>query len=181
MDNQIIIKLFITSSSSKKKRWLAQAVLRALKNKTISDRHPLPRVQVAIDSLNGKKWCSLLDQQKAYHQICRDPESHPLTAFITLGGLYEWVIVPFGLSNAPIEFQRYMENCLTDVRDTLSVLIFAWIYFRESKKIAFLRVLIFVNGRFQKSSRVLIFANPLELSFGYGQLFKFKIKFEISR
>ena len=42
---------------------------RALNNKTISDRHPLPIVQEAIDSLNGKKWFSLLDQQKAYHQI----------------------------------------------------------------------------------------------------------------
>ena len=42
---------------------------RALNNKTISDRHPLPRVHDAIDSLNGKKWFSLLDQQKAYHQI----------------------------------------------------------------------------------------------------------------
>ena len=62
---------------------------RALSNKTISDRHPLPRVQDAIDSLNGKKWFSLLDQQKAYHQIYLDPESCPLTTFITPWGLYE--------------------------------------------------------------------------------------------
>ena len=62
---------------------------RALNNKTISDRHPLPRVQDAIDSLNGKKWFSLLDQQKAYHQIYLDPESCPLTTFITPWGLYE--------------------------------------------------------------------------------------------
>ena len=53
--------------------------------------------------------------------------------------------------------------------------------FSRVQKSCILRVLIFANGRFQKSSRVLIFANPLELSFGYGQLFKFKIKFEISR
>ena len=53
--------------------------------------------------------------------------------------------------------------------------------FSRVQKNCILRVLIFANGRFQKSSRVLIFANPLELSFGYGQLFKFKIKFETSR
>ena len=90
---------------------------RALNNKTISDSHLLPRVQDAIASLNGKKWSFLLDQQKAYHQIYLDPESHTLTAFITPWGLYEWVRVSFGLPNAPAEFQRYVENFLTDLRD----------------------------------------------------------------
>ena len=60
---------------------------RALNNKNISDRHPLPRVQDAIDSLNGKTWFSLLDQQKTYHQIYLDPESRPLTTFIKPWGL----------------------------------------------------------------------------------------------
>ena len=40
---------------------------RALNKKTVVDQHPLPRVQNALDNLNGKKWFSLLDQQKAYH------------------------------------------------------------------------------------------------------------------
>ena len=59
----------------------------------------------------------MLDQKKAYHQIYLDGESQPLTAFITTWGLYEWIGVPFGLTNTPAEFQRFMKTCLFDIRD----------------------------------------------------------------
>ena len=61
---------------------------RKLKNRTIPDRQPIPKIQDIIDSLGGQQWFSTLDMSKGYHQ-----DSRKFTAFSTLWTLYEWMPV----------------------------------------------------------------------------------------
>ncbi|KAK5865215.1 hypothetical protein PBY51_016398 [Eleginops maclovinus] len=62
---------------------------RLLNQKTVPDRHPLPRIQDLLDTLGGHSWFSILDQGKAYHQGYIAEGSRHMTAFISPWGLHE--------------------------------------------------------------------------------------------
>lgn len=83
--------------------------------------YPLPRILDIIFHMSGKNYFSSLDLTKGYWQIPIQKESIQYTAFQTTDGHFEWLRMPFGLANAPAEFQRLMDNILAGLKPSIAI------------------------------------------------------------
>jgi hypothetical protein len=85
---------------------------RKLNSVTKKDSYPLPRVDTSLYSFFGSTWFSTLDVKCGYWQVEIEEADKEKTAFTTGKGLWQFVVMPFRLSNAPATFERLTEQVL---------------------------------------------------------------------
>jgi hypothetical protein len=120
---------------------------RRLNSVTIPDAYPMPRIDDLIDKVGQAKFLTKIDLSRGYWQVPMDPESIPLSAFVTAHGEFQWRFMPFGLRNAPATFQRLVRRVLTGLEsftgaylDDIIIFSSTWSEHLEHIKLVFERI-----------------------------------------
>ena len=101
---------------------LQQEVITAGKTKGQISIHPLPKIDEMYVKLKGAKVFSTIDLRSGYHHITLSKSSRAKTAFVTPFGKYKFLMVPFGLAQAPAYFQLLMNKVLNGLKFAMTYL-----------------------------------------------------------
>ncbi|ACF60613.1 ORF3 [Cycad leaf necrosis virus] len=105
-----------------------------LNDNTEKDQYSLPGINTIIQRIGRSKIYSKFDLKSGFHQVAMDPASIEWTAFWAIDGLYEWLVMPFGLKNAPATFQRKMDMCFAGTEHFIAVYIDDILVFSETEE-----------------------------------------------
>ena len=97
---------------------------RKLNEQTIKEQFPLPLIKVVIEALQGAQYFTKMDVRWGFNNIRIREGDEEKAAFITPEGLFEPLVMQFGLCNAPATFQRFMKTILKEELETGKVLVY---------------------------------------------------------
>jgi hypothetical protein len=121
-------------SKKDKTQWLC-VDYRPLNVVTVKNKYSLPRIALLFDQSIGAQVFSKIDLRSGYHQIKIHEDDIPKTAFSTRYGFYEYLVMSFGLTNAPAHFMYLMNSVFMEELDKfIVVFIDDNLVFSKSKK-----------------------------------------------
>jgi hypothetical protein len=102
----------------------------------MKNKYPLPCIELLFDQLIGARVFSKIDLRSGYHQIKIREEDIPKTAFSTRYGIYEYLVMSFGLTNVPAHFMYLMNSVFMEELDKFVVVFIddILVFFKSKKE-----------------------------------------------
>jgi hypothetical protein len=94
----------------------------ALNKITVQNRYPIPQIDDLLDQLKVEKYLRKIELKSRYHLVPIKPSDVWKITFKSKEGLFEWLVMPFGLMNAPTNFMRLMDDILWPFTNSFVVL-----------------------------------------------------------
>jgi hypothetical protein len=142
---------------------------RDLNKITVRNCYPIPRIYEHLDQIKGEKFFSKIDLKFGYHQVPIKPTNFWKTTFKSKEGLYEWLVMPSYLTNAPTTFMRLMDDVLRPFTNSFLVVYLDGIFIFNRMWEEHIH---HIHKVFSTLKQHKIYANMEKCSFGMNRCYK---------